>query len=86
MISGTKDRPWLFRTYAGHSTAAASNRLYRENLAKDRQVFRLLSTSRPRPDTTVTMSWPRAKSARLVFRSVTSATCGCCLTESRWNT
>ncbi len=34
MISGKKDRPWLFRTYAGHSTAAASNRLYRSNLAK----------------------------------------------------
>ena len=29
-----KDRPWLFRTYAGHSTAAASNTLYRGNLAK----------------------------------------------------
>ncbi|QPZ92710.1 protein meaA [Thioclava electrotropha] len=29
-----KDRPWLFRTYAGHSTAAASNALYRNNLAK----------------------------------------------------
>ncbi len=28
------DRPWLFRTYAGHSTAAASNALYRQNLAK----------------------------------------------------
>jgi ethylmalonyl-CoA mutase len=30
----TKDAPWLFRTYAGHSTAAASNTLYRGNLAK----------------------------------------------------
>ncbi|MHA1528788.1 MAG: methylmalonyl-CoA mutase family protein [Alphaproteobacteria bacterium] len=30
----TKDRPWLFRTYAGHSTAQASNALYRGNLAK----------------------------------------------------
>ena len=30
----TKDAPWLFRTYAGHSTAAASNALYRTNLAK----------------------------------------------------
>ncbi len=30
----TKDRPWLMRTYAGHSTAAASNALYRGNLAK----------------------------------------------------
>ena len=29
-----KDRPWLFRTYAGHSTAEASNALYRSNLAK----------------------------------------------------
>jgi (2R)-ethylmalonyl-CoA mutase len=29
-----KDRPWLFRTYAGHSTASASNALYRDNLAK----------------------------------------------------
>ncbi|MFC3180850.1 methylmalonyl-CoA mutase family protein [Cypionkella sinensis] len=29
-----KDTPWLFRTYAGHSTAAASNALYRSNLAK----------------------------------------------------
>ncbi len=27
------DRPWIFRTYSGHSTAAASNRLYRDNLA-----------------------------------------------------
>ena len=30
----TKDAPWLFRTYAGHSTAAASNALYRTNLSK----------------------------------------------------
>ncbi|MGU3495374.1 methylmalonyl-CoA mutase family protein [Xanthobacteraceae bacterium A53D] len=29
-----RDKPWLFRTYAGHSTAADSNRLYRSNLAK----------------------------------------------------
>jgi (2R)-ethylmalonyl-CoA mutase len=29
-----RDKPWLFRTYAGHSTAAESNRLYRSNLAK----------------------------------------------------
>ncbi len=29
-----RDRPWMFRTYAGHSTAAASNALYRGNLAK----------------------------------------------------
>ncbi|MHC5655533.1 protein meaA [Stappia sp.] len=29
-----RDRPWIFRTYAGHSTASASNALYRNNLAK----------------------------------------------------
>ncbi|MBN8916604.1 MAG: protein meaA [Rhizobiales bacterium] len=29
-----RDKPWLFRTYAGHSTAAESNKLYRSNLSK----------------------------------------------------
>jgi len=28
------DKPWIFRTYAGHSTAIESNKLYRSNLAK----------------------------------------------------
>ncbi|HEV2310950.1 MAG TPA: protein meaA [Acidimicrobiia bacterium] len=28
------DRPWLMRTYSGHSSAAASNELYRTNLAR----------------------------------------------------
>ena len=32
--TATRDKPWLFRTYAGHSTAAASNALYRTNLSK----------------------------------------------------
>ena len=29
-----RDRPWLMRTYSGHSSATASNALYRQNLAK----------------------------------------------------
>ncbi|WP_265501348.1 protein meaA [Paracoccus beibuensis] len=29
-----KDKPWLFRTYAGHSTAEKSNALYRSNLSR----------------------------------------------------
>ena len=33
-MTAQKDKPWLFRTYAGHSTAKASNALYRGNLAK----------------------------------------------------
>lgn len=34
MTQTGRDRPWIFRTYAGHSTAKASNELYRANLAK----------------------------------------------------
>jgi len=32
--TASRDKPWIFRTYAGHSTARESNRLYRQNLAK----------------------------------------------------
>jgi (2R)-ethylmalonyl-CoA mutase len=32
--SRERDKPWIFRTYAGHSTAHDSNALYRKNLAK----------------------------------------------------
>ncbi|OKJ06644.1 protein meaA [Kitasatospora sp. CB01950] len=34
MAAQERDRPWLMRTYAGHSTASDSNALYRRNLAK----------------------------------------------------
>ena len=33
-LSPERDRPWLIRTYSGHSSASASNALYRSNLAK----------------------------------------------------
>ncbi|HEX9159652.1 MAG TPA: methylmalonyl-CoA mutase family protein [Rhizomicrobium sp.] len=33
-MSTAREQPWIFRTYAGHSSAAASNALYRGNLAK----------------------------------------------------
>src|SRR5712672_94933 len=29
-----RDKPWIFRTYAGHSTARDSNALYRKNLSR----------------------------------------------------
>ena len=32
--AGKRDRPWMMRTYAGHSSASASNALFRTNLAK----------------------------------------------------
>ena len=34
IVNEKKDKPWLIRTYAGHSTAKASNKLYRSNLDK----------------------------------------------------
>ncbi|WP_292531758.1 protein meaA [Methylocystis sp.] len=34
MSAPRRDKPWMFRTYAGHSTASESNKLYRSNLAK----------------------------------------------------
>ena len=34
MSETRRDKPWLFRTYAGHSTAEKSNALYRANLAR----------------------------------------------------
>ena len=34
MKNASSDRPWVIRTYSGHSSAAASNTLYRGNLAK----------------------------------------------------
>jgi (2R)-ethylmalonyl-CoA mutase len=33
-VGRAQDKPWIFRTYAGHSTAAKSNELYRKNLSK----------------------------------------------------
>lgn len=30
----TRDRPWIFRTYAGHTSALASNRLFRDNMSR----------------------------------------------------
>src|SRR5690349_6496658 len=33
-LAGMPDKPWVMRTYAGHSSAAESNALYRRNLAK----------------------------------------------------
>src|SRR3989440_12611329 len=33
-VNHPKDEPWLFRTYAGHTSARASNELYKTNLAK----------------------------------------------------
>ena len=44
-----RDKPWIFRTYAGHSTARESNRLYRANLAKARDIFSSLIDPKIQP-------------------------------------
>ncbi len=38
-MTDSKDRPWVMRTYAGHSSAADSNALYRTNLSKGQTGF-----------------------------------------------
>jgi len=49
----SRDDPWMMRTYSGHSTAAASNALYRTNLAKGQTglsiAFDLLPLVTPSP-------------------------------------
>jgi methylmalonyl-CoA mutase N-terminal domain/subunit len=60
-----RDKPWLFRTYAGHSTAAKSNELYRTNLAK----------GQPKRPTIPTTNSRAARSARSGYRCATSAIC-----------
>ena len=38
-MNKVKDKPWMIRTYAGHSSAEASNKLYRTNLKKGQTVM-----------------------------------------------
>ena len=73
-----KDRPWIFRTYAGHSTAEKSNALYRQNSARARRACPSPSISRPRPATIPTTRWLRVRSGRSVYRFLISATCERC--------
>ena len=56
-----RDKPWIFRTYAGHSTAADSNALYRKNLAKGQTG---LSVAFDLPTQTGYDSRPRAGQGR----------------------
>ena len=78
-----RDKPWVMRTYSGHSTAKASNALYRSNLAKGQTglsiAFDLPTQIGYDPDA------PQAagevgKVGRA--RSPTSATCASCSTAS----
>jgi methylmalonyl-CoA mutase N-terminal domain/subunit len=70
-----KETPWLFRTYAGHSTAKASNALYRTNLAKGQTG---LSVAFDLPTQT------GYDSDHELARWRIWATCGHCSPTSRW--
>jgi len=81
--SNKRDAPWLIRTYAGHSTAAESNRLYRANLAKGQTG---LSVAFDLPTQTgYDSDHPLAKGevGKSACRSPISATCGRCSRRSR---
>ncbi|MCZ7627994.1 MAG: methylmalonyl-CoA mutase family protein [Microthrixaceae bacterium] len=73
-----RDRAWMMRTYSGHSTATASNELYRTNLAQGQTglsiAFDLPTQTGYDPDHPSLT----ARSARSVSRSRTWATYARC--------
>ena len=73
-----RDKPWIFRTYAGHSTAADPTRSTAATSPRGRPASPSPSTFRRRPATTPTTCSPRARSARSACRSPISVTCGRC--------
>ena len=77
-----RDKPWIFRTYAGHSTAAESNALYRNNLAKGQTG---LSVAFDLPtqtgyDSDHALAARRGRQGRRADLAI-SATCGRCSTD-----
>ena len=77
-----RDKPWIIRTYAGHSTAAESNALYRKNLAKGQTG---LSVAFDLPtqtgyDADHPLAARRSRQGRRA-RSAISATCGRCSSD-----
>jgi len=93
MTTPTKrDKPWLMRTYSGHSSAKASNELYRTNLSKGQTglsvAFDLPTQTGYDSDHPTAMTpiirWRGAKSARSVCRLDISATWKRCSTRFRW--
>ena len=79
-----RDRPWVMRTYAGHSSPAESNALYRRNLAKGQTglsvAFDLPTQTGYDPDDELAAR--RGRQGRRPGH-LTSATCARCSTASR---
>lgn len=76
--SPERDKPWLFRTYAGHSTAAKSNELYRKNLAKGQTGLSIAFDLPTQTGYDSDHELARARSARSASLFRISATCAAC--------
>ena len=80
-----RSKPWVMRTYSGHSSAVASNELYRSNLAKGQTglsiAFDLPTQTGYDPDDPAAAR--RGRQGRRA-RSRTSDTCANSSTASRW--
>src|SRR4051794_15651242 len=78
-----RDRPWMMRTYSGHSTARASNELYRTNLARGQTglsiAFDLPTQTGYDPDD----PHARGEVGKVGVPLATSATCAHCSKASR---
>ena len=79
----TRDEPWLFRTYAGHSSARASNALYRTNLARGQTGLSVAFDLPTQTGYDADHPLAAARSARSACRSAIWATCWSCSTASR---
>ena len=77
------DKPWMMRTYAGHSTAVRSNELYRGNLAKGQTGLSVAFDLPTQTGYDADHESRAARSARSAYRSATRATCGRCSRASR---
>jgi len=77
------DRPWMMRTYAGHSTARRSNELYRRNLAKGQTGLSVAFDLPTQTGYDADHELARGEVARSASRSPTAATCAHCWTGSR---
>jgi Methylmalonyl-CoA mutase, N-terminal domain/subunit len=69
-----RDKPWMMRTYAGHSTAQKSNELYRTNLSKGQTGLSIAFDLPTQTGYDADHILAQAKSARLVFPSPIRAT------------
>ena len=79
-----RDAPWVMRTYSGHSTAQASNELYRTNLAKGQTGLSIAFDLPTQTATTPTRPRRPARWARSASRWPTWATWTSCWTRSPW--